>query len=123
MPNKERIRQWLDALRSGNYKQGKGALQRNGEFCCLGVACEVAIKNELGIKVSHDADGFVQYGTEYNHLPPVVGEWFGFERGDMFNPRLGDGIGSDAIRANDELKLSFEEIADALEKRYLTNGE
>lgn len=123
MPNKERIRLWIEALRSGEYKQGKGALQHNGEFCCLGVACEVAIKNELDIKVFHDADGFVQYDVEYNYMPIVVGEWFGFERDDLTNPRLGKGIGLNAVRVNDELKLSFEEIADALEKRYLTDGE
>lgn len=34
---------WLDALRSGKYKQGKGLLRdRNDCFCCLGVLCDVA---------------------------------------------------------------------------------
>lgn len=29
---------WLDALRSGEYKQGKGRLRDgNGAYCCLGV--------------------------------------------------------------------------------------
>lgn len=35
-------KQWLAALRSGNYKQGIGELQtKTGEFCCLGVACDI----------------------------------------------------------------------------------
>lgn len=39
--------QWVAALRSGEYKQGRGALRiRNSDdswnFCCLGVACELA---------------------------------------------------------------------------------
>lgn len=32
---------WLEALRSGKYKQGTGFLHWKGEYCCLGVACKV----------------------------------------------------------------------------------
>jgi hypothetical protein len=37
---------WLKALRSGKYKQGKGALVRHGQrggkkYCCLGVLAEI----------------------------------------------------------------------------------
>ena len=32
---------WVEALRSGKYKQGKGYLSRGGEYCCLGVACDI----------------------------------------------------------------------------------
>lgn len=28
---------WVQALRSGNYEQGKGLLYRDGGYCCLGV--------------------------------------------------------------------------------------
>lgn len=37
-------RKWLKALRSGIYKQGTGVLKVKGkqEYCCLGVACDVA---------------------------------------------------------------------------------
>lgn len=48
--NKENVRRWVDALRSGEYKQGNGALciynPRADEFrfCCLGVATQEAIK-------------------------------------------------------------------------------
>lgn len=33
---------WTSALRSGEYKQGKGYLEDDGKFCCLGVLCKVA---------------------------------------------------------------------------------
>lgn len=40
---------WVDALRSGKYVQGQGALiqERAGyaQYCCLGVACEVALSD------------------------------------------------------------------------------
>src|SRR4051812_34484552 len=36
---------WVKALRSGEYKQTKGALHTaDGAFCCLGVACDLALK-------------------------------------------------------------------------------
>lgn len=39
-------KEWVDALRSGKYKQTRGKLKsRAGGFCCLGVLCEV-----MGIK-------------------------------------------------------------------------
>ena len=34
----------LAALRSGDYKQGRLALRKDDAFCCLGVACDVAVK-------------------------------------------------------------------------------
>ena len=43
-------KKWVEALRSGDYKQGKGRLRRADEshldmpdaFCCLGVLCQVS---------------------------------------------------------------------------------
>jgi hypothetical protein len=33
---------WLKALRSGEYKQGRGQLRdANNNFCCLGVLCNI----------------------------------------------------------------------------------
>ncbi len=32
---------WVAALRSGKYVQGKGALAKDGRFCCLGVAADL----------------------------------------------------------------------------------
>lgn len=33
---------WIEALRSGNYQQGRGTLKdEEGRFCCLGVLCDV----------------------------------------------------------------------------------
>lgn len=38
---------WVEALRSGKYQQGKGRLNGEGKFCCLGVLCDV-VKDEVG---------------------------------------------------------------------------
>lgn len=34
-------KKWVEALRSGKFKQGKGKLKVNNKFCCQGVACEL----------------------------------------------------------------------------------
>lgn len=32
---------WIEALRSGEYRQARRALRRGNKFCCLGVLCEL----------------------------------------------------------------------------------
>lgn len=36
--------EWITALRSGDYKQGKGGLKSTtNSFCCLGVLCDLLL--------------------------------------------------------------------------------
>lgn len=35
-------RKWIDALRSGQYKQGQKKLRDGDAFCCLGVLCDIS---------------------------------------------------------------------------------
>lgn len=50
--NKRLKSRWIEALRSGKYKQGKGALQeieggsQVDKFCCLGVLCQISPKTK-----------------------------------------------------------------------------
>jgi len=39
--DKEIRDKWVTALRSGEYVQGQGYLKDDGEYCCLGVLCEI----------------------------------------------------------------------------------
>ena len=47
-----RREEWITALESGEYKQRKNFLRVGNEYCCFGVACELAnipqIKNKTG---------------------------------------------------------------------------
>jgi hypothetical protein len=46
---------WVKALRSGEYRQARGALQdKTGALCCLGVLCKVA-----GLEIRKDGKGVV----------------------------------------------------------------
>lgn len=45
--------EWIDALGSGEYERGTGALRRpkgdgtGDQYCCLGVLCELAVKEGI----------------------------------------------------------------------------
>lgn len=119
----------VDALRSGRYVQGFGALHsvnNRGEsrFCCLGVACQVAIKNGVKLYRAHGMD-CVRYGDNEHEmlhgiLPESVVAWFGF---DSHSPEIFDAIGNQvkAIAANDHLMWNFNKIADGFERTYITH--
>ena len=47
---------WVEALRSGKYKQTKGELKNGQGFCCLGVACEIGLT-----KRRYNGDDLVQF--------------------------------------------------------------
>ena len=42
---KEVLELWVKALESGEYKQGHQLLNKDNEFCCLGVLCDLAAKD------------------------------------------------------------------------------
>lgn len=101
-PNQKK---WLDALRSGEYEQGTGALCDNNKYCCLGVGCEV-------LEVPKVLDrGFASYDGEEATAPPavVVGLSLLNDRGASFEG------GDSLVRLNDEVGKTLVEIADIVE--------
>lgn len=64
---------WLEALRSGKYRQADGFLkvEREGKYfyCCLGVLCEV-LKEKYEIRESENAiyPGVTQFDSDYASL-------------------------------------------------------
>lgn len=106
---KRYLRSWLKALRSGEYRQGKGALYSptKAQFCCLGVLQHVVMRG----KVEHDENGFRALPTE---------EWgrrFGIEcritAYGSLNPYLPT-LRDNAANLNDD-GTSFKKLADAIE--------
>jgi hypothetical protein len=88
--NPEIKAEWQRRLRSGEYKQGRGALyrQETDEYCCLGVLCRIAEEASIvTTKVYTFDDGeqsdnitFVPTdGSESNAavLPNAVADWAG----------------------------------------------
>lgn len=77
---------WLEALRSGEYEQTTGALRSTNGYCCLGVLCEVAVKNDVipeGVAADEDVEVTTYYYAEAGSwLPDVVAQWAGLDEGD-----------------------------------------
>lgn len=139
----ERIQLWEQELRNPELHQGVGRLAGIDDaekgiirYCCLGVACEIAIANGLVLDRAEQrgvvADmTVIEYDGERDHLPEAVVEWYGFEDN---NPRLcyidsENGLMWDtASNFNDndaglDDRLSFTEIADAIWRTYLQEGD
>lgn len=128
MANKERVQLLVDALRSGEYTQTTGELERDGRNCCLGVACRVAIKNGLDVAVNI-LDGEVRYDGNGAQLPNSVKAWYDFEGSDPYIQVSPDDVDEEnkdfartpvyATTANDDFDLDFNKIADAFERTYI----
>lgn len=89
---------WIEALRSGKYKQARNTIKRGDSFCCLGVLCDLSRK-----------DGGA--GFNEHHLPDIDRHL------DVHLNELGMYTLTIAhlVRMNDQLGKSFEEIADHIE--------
>lgn len=130
--NNTKLRLWIDALRSGEFEQGKSYLNRNGKMCCLGVLCEVAIRNGVDVKKFRDPDfgdivgydgcvttppssvtQWISDGEEWPHAPKVLVDGYGKELNWVGDKR------ESVIALNDNASWTFAQIADALEGTFL----
>jgi hypothetical protein len=108
--NKEELRVWIAALRSGKYSQTRGRLQNENGYCCLGVACKVLIPIEKQILSS---TGFLVGGMPKHQQDAP--EWLNQIDDDVKQKK-----GQSLTELNDYNKFTFSQIADLLEKYYLT---
>lgn len=134
--NQEVKAKWLEALRSGNYVQGREELRPRHysggyAYCCLGVLCDVYQKEtgkgewrEIGCgswDSSFDAteEGAPVTDKSWSSLPQAVVKWAGFYTNDptVPNPK---GNGKDRITlANlNDAGTSFEELAEIIEREF-----
>lgn len=121
---KEDIKErWVTALRSGEYDQGQKRLQINGQFCCLGVLCDLAVKEGVippPTFESYNGIRVARYAEELSVLPDEVSLWAGLtykgvnggEEHPDNNPRAGV---SNLATYNDSGR-PFTEIADLIEE-------
>lgn len=123
MPNTENITKWVEALRSGDFEQGKGALKDvDGNYCCLGVACEISGVVELREQISSPLPQYVSKADDRDYsqatLPTAVKEWLGLE---VSNPEVTDeyGVMHTLATWNDVEDARFDQIADLIERKYL----
>jgi hypothetical protein len=143
----ERVALLVAALESDRFKQTHAILTRRiigndmqevDAHCCLGVACIVAAENGLDLDIEQKTNAYdrsvkVFYDGRVDVLPGSVREWFGFNVEDPMlrrpaKPRVwykpwtwkySESEPVSAVHANDELRLSFKDIARAFRYTYL----
>jgi hypothetical protein len=107
MPTENALK-WAAALESGEFEQGREALNSNGQFCCLGVACEVAIREGVPLEKKEHSLYTVYYDGERDMLPPSVQAWLSLA------DSAGAYAGGRLIEDNDDRRLTFKEIAEII---------
>lgn len=103
---------WVDALRSGDYKQGRTFLHWDNEFCCLGVALDVMGHEWVG-NSAKGCFGPSDALDSVHVLTPAQYNKLGISYGEMLT----------LYDANDALNKSFDEIAAAIEAAMRSGGE
>lgn len=91
-------KRWVEALRSGKYKQGRTFLKKRDEWCCIGVLCDLV-----------DPTKWTEHGG-------YVTDTFRFFPAEQFFISLGmtDDMGSKLASMNDKGN-NFPVIADYIE--------
>lgn len=114
--NPEIREQWVAALESGEYKQGKGWLcpvdDGNRSYCCLGVLADLAVKAGIideptTFEANHLEDSYLVFGGASATLPLEVQEWAGLDDSDP----SADGEYKPLSQYNDDDEYTFKEIA------------
>jgi hypothetical protein len=150
MANENAIREWVEALRSGSYKQGSGKLKKvEGDeyrYCCLGIACEIYQRHngELDKMVASPSDSQPEHivyeddtGEHADFMPEVVSKWFELDSTKVpvhvdltiYDVHYDEdeisywGDQPFVLKSLDELNdsgLDFDTIATIIEENYLT---
>lgn len=115
---KQKIKEkWIDALRSGEYQQGTGYLKvihENGDIkhCCLGVLCELAIKDNLDLSTTEtervwesDLITATSFNGEEEYPPEEMDDW----------AELPDFLVLELLSEKNDKGQSFDQIADYIE--------
>ena len=131
--NSEVKAKWLEALRSGEYRQGRYRLRDdNDDLSCLGVLCDIYTKEAGGSWEWEHSEGWVNgipKGGAYKivhedsidyattRLPSFVRNWAGLESSNpdvIVTEGMCDFVPATLAQLNDKGK-GFEEIADIIE--------
>src|ERR1044072_5549053 len=110
----ENAKKWIEDLRSGEFEQGHGYLTRNGEDCCLGVACKRYQKEvgDLVVTTEEIRPGamVMYYDDERSVLPEKVQLWLGLQSNEG-NHKLEADQGTNCLSGMNDSGSSFAEIA------------
>lgn len=118
---KEIAEKWVAALRSGEYEQTAGYLQTEYGHCCLGVLCDLHMRETGHGEWRPPGSGYSLYKKSHRYLdnlgrdgecipPPGVREWADIEE----DPCV---LAGSLVDLNDN-GFSFAELADLIEGQW-----
>lgn len=112
--NKAIKKQWVKALRSGEYKQGRDQLRNDSDrFCCLGVLCN--LHAQAHPKIAAKQNDARHYMGEQTVLPPSVAKWAGLSNTAGGDVRIDDW--TDDLASHNDAGYTFEDLANAIEEQ------
>lgn len=106
---------WTEALRSGEFRQGKHCLRDGNKYCCLGLLVDLHAKatgGEWDKDFNYVGREVFQYTGVTSVLPSSVMDWAEFPtpEGIITNDETLASLNDDG--------MSFEEIADKIDKHF-----
>lgn len=104
---------WINALRSGDFKQGfAGKLKDdNGGYCCLGVLCEIFPEMNLAGDSLSELENGTEIGlSSIGELPSINGHDY---------PSLAELNDGTISQYSLDGRYSFDEIADIIQIEYV----
>lgn len=116
--NYDIMKKWTETLRSDQYLQGRTRLNKEDEFCCLGVLCELAIEDGVQIKKTfkHGEFGVVTYDERSSDIPNAVIEWAQMKSSSGIYTTDIDTKHSLAV--DNDMGANFHQIADIIEQKW-----
>lgn len=105
-------KKWVEALKSGIFKQADGRLAKDGKFCCLGVACVLAFAEGVIPAPGTDIHGDTIFDDNSHYLPNSVKDWLGL--GDE-QGRFQVGAARHSLAKMNDTGDTFAEIAAKIE--------
>ena len=124
---KEIAEKWVAALRSGEYEQTVGHLQTEHGHCCLGVLCDLHLRETGRGDWRPPGRGDSPHtrcyrdglGVDGEYTPPAgVREWADMEDDPKLSFRLGFGTEIYEIVNLNDGGLSFARLADLIEEQW-----
>ena len=117
MRNEKVMKKWIEALRSGEYRQGRRRLRQGDRYCCLGVLCDLYAREHPNKTEWKLENGRYSFLGSRGDLPDEVREWAGVE----YSGGLVDIVPS-LITQNDWETSSFNYIANLIEESCFGNS-
>jgi len=108
------MERWVEALRSGEFKQTKKQLKHGKGYCCLGVLCRIHAR-EHNKRFSKN-----KYLGVSQVLPRKVMNWAKLKDNNSFiTVNKSDNPYRETLaECNDRLDYNFDQIADLIEDQY-----